>query len=285
MENMLLNNGLSMPKIGIGTFLLKPEEAEQAVLWALENGYRSVDTANVYFNEKAVGRAIKKSGVPREEIFLTSKIWPSTFKYEKAKKAIDDTLARLGVDYLDCLILHQAAGKYLEAYRAIEEAVEEGKVRSIGLSNFYGKAFEKVLANAKIKPVLDTLECNPICQQDKMRERLAKENMILESWYPLGGKGNKSIAENPIFVELAKKYGKTPYQVILRWHLDMGYIIIPGSKSESHIKQNLDILDFSLTKEEMAQIAALNKEKQRLGLNGFIRALIPLAKSNYDKQA
>ena len=284
MSTIILNNGKPMPKIGIGTFLLKPEEAERAVLIALKNGYRSVDTANIYMNEKAVGRAIAKSGVPREEIFLTSKIWPSQFPYAKAKKAIDDTLRRLGVDYLDCLILHQAAGKYLEAYRALEEAVEEGKIRSIGLSNFYGKHFEKVLANAKIKPVLNTLECNPTCAQDHMRELLANENIILESWYPLGGKGNTSIAEAPIFQELAKKSNKTPYQVILRWHLDRGYIIIPGSKSENHIKQNLDILDFSLTAEEMAEIAKLNKEKQRLGVVGIARAFLPLLRMNFDKQ-
>lgn len=284
MDTITLNNGLTMPKIGIGTFLLKPEEAERAVLYALQHGYRSVDTANVYMNEKAVGRAIKASGVPREEIFLTSKIWPSSFPYKKAKKAIDDTLRRLGVDYLDCLILHQAAGKYLQAYKALEEAVEEGKVRCIGLSNFYGKTFEKVLQNAKIKPVLNTLECNPTCAQDAMRERLSKENIVLESWYPLGGKGNSSIAKAPIFVELSKKYGKSPYQVILRWHLDRGYIIIPGSKSESHIAQNLDILDFRLTEEEMAEIAKLNKEKQRLAVVGIARPFLPLLKMNYDKQ-
>ena len=284
MENFTLNNGLSMPKIGLGTFLLKPEQAEQAVLWALQSGYRSIDTANIYMNEKAVGRAIKKSGVPREEIFLTSKIWPCSFPYEKAKKAIDDTLNRLGVDYIDCLILHQAAGKYLEAYKALEEAVKEGKVRCIGLSNFYEKHLDKVLESATIKPVLDTLECNPTCMQLAMRERLKKENIVLESWYPLGGKGNTSIAEDPIFVELAKKYQKTPQQVILRWHLDMGYMIIPGSKSEGHIRQNLDLFDFQLTAEEMESILVLNKEKQRLGVNPFMRKLLPLMRLNYDKQ-
>lgn len=284
MKTVTLNNGMEMPVVGLGVFRLSPEEAEASVKFALENGYRSIDTANVYFNEKAVGRAIKASEVAREDIFLTSKIWPSDFKRKRVRPAVEATLARLGVDYLDCLVLHQAAGKYLEAYEVCEELVKEGKIRSIALSNFYGKHYDKVLAHCKIKPVFNTLECNPLCQQRKMKEILDKDGIFLESWYPLGGKGNTSIAGLELFQNLAKKYGKTPQQIILRWHIDRGYIIIPGSKSPKHLQQNLDLFDFSFTEEEMKQIEAIDQNKQRLAVVGWIRPFLPLFRANYNKQ-
>ena len=284
MEYVTLNNGMKMPRVGLGTYLIKPEPCEKGVLHALTHGYDLIDSANIYMNERAVGRSIKASGRNREELFITSKIWPSDFKYAKAKKAIDATLNRLGLDYLDLLILHQPAGRYLEAYRALEEAVEEGKIRSIGLSNFYGKDLDKVLANAKIKPVLLTVECHPYCQQKELKARLDKEGILLQSWFPLG-QGDKNLAAEPVFNELAKKYNKSPQQIILKWHVQSGFGVIPGSKTPSHIDDNINLFDFELTEDEMNRIRALDKNKKYLGLpNFFVKAFIPLLRLNYEKQ-
>ena len=255
MEYATLNNGLKMPMAGIGTFLLSPDEAEASVLAALEEGYRLIDTANAYVNEKAVGRAMKKSGLPREEIFLETKLWPSFYEDEDA---VDKTLERLGTDYIDLLLIHQPAGNYVAGYRQMEKACKEGKVRAIGLSNFNQGQIEEILSLCEVKPAVLQTEVHPYFQERELKEFLSKEGMVIQAWYPLGH-GDKALLEEPLFAELAKKYGKTNAQVILRWHIQAGNIVIPGSKNPAHIKDNFDLFDFSLTEEEMAKIAALDK--------------------------
>ena len=255
MEYATLNNGLKMPMAGIGTFLLSPDEAEASVLAALEEGYRLIDTANAYVNEKAVGRAMKKSGLKREEIFLETKLWPSFYEDEDA---VDKTLERLGTDYIDLLLIHQPAGNYVAGYRQMEKACKEGKVRAIGLSNFNQGQIEEILSLCEVKPAVLQTEVHPYFQERELKKFLERAGMVIQAWYPLGH-GDKALLEEPLFAELAKKYGKTNAQVILRWHIQAGNIVIPGSKNPAHIKDNFDLFDFSLTEEEMAKITALNK--------------------------
>ena len=255
MKFATLNNGLSMPMAGIGTFLLTPDEAEASVLAALEDGYRLIDTANAYVNEKAVGRAMKKSGLKREEIFLETKLWPSF--YENVD-AVDKTLERLGTEYIDLLLIHQPAGNYVAGYRQMEKAYKEGKVKSIGLSNFNQAQIEEILGLCQVKPAVLQTEVHPYFQEQELKSFLSKEGMVIQAWYPLGH-GDKALLEEPLFTELGKKYGKTNAQVILRWHIQDGNIVIPGSKNPSHIKDNFDLFDFSFTEEEMEKIAALDK--------------------------
>ena len=255
MEYATLNNGLKMPMAGIGTFLLSPDEAEASVLAALEEGYRLIDTANAYVNEKAVGRAMKKSGLKREEIFLETKLWPSFYEDEDA---VDKTLERLGTDYIDLLLIHQPAGNYVAGYRQMEKAYKEGKVRAIGLSNFNQGQIEEILSLCEVKPAVLQTEVHPYFQERGLKKFLERAGMVIQAWYPLGH-GDKALLEEPLFAELAQKYGKTNAQVILRWHIQAGNIVIPGSKNPAHIKDNFDLFDFSLTEEEMAKIAALDK--------------------------
>ena len=256
MEYATLNNGLKMPMAGIGTFLLTPDEAEASVLAALADGYRLIDTANAYVNEKAVGRAMKKSGFKREEIFLETKLWPSFYEDEEA---VDKTLERLGTDYIDLLLLHQPAGNYVAGYRQMEKACKEGKVRAIGLSNFNQGQIEEILSLCEVKPAVLQTEVHPYFQERELKKFLEREGMVIQAWYPLGH-GDKALLEEPLFAELAKKYGKTNAQVILRWHIQAGNIVIPGSKNPAHIKDNFDLFDFSLTEEEMAIVTALDKD-------------------------
>ena len=255
MEYITLNNGVNCPAVGIGTFMLSPAEAENSVREALKMGYRLVDTANAYVNERAVGRGVKESGVARGEIFLSTKLWPSEYENENA---VDETLERLGVDYVDLLYIHQPAGNWLAGYRQLEKAYKEGKAKSIGISNFEGKYIEELETKWEIVPQFIQVEAHPYFTQQELRKTLDKYGIKLMSWYPLGH-GDKSLQNEPVFAKLAEKYGKTPAQVILRWHTQMGFAVIPGSKNVDHIKDNLDILDFTLTDEEMAEIAKLDK--------------------------
>ena len=255
MEFATLNNGLKMPMAGIGTFLLSPDEAEASVLAALEDGYRLIDTANAYVNEKAVGRAMKKSGLKREEIFLETKLWPSFYEDDNA---VDKTLERLGTDTIDLLLIHQPAGNYVAGYRQMEKAYQEGKVKAIGLSNFNQAQIEEILGLCQVKPAVLQTEVHPYFQEQELKKFLSKEGMVIQAWYPLGH-GDKALLEEPLFTELGKKYGKTNAQIILRWHIQDGNIVIPGSKNPAHIQDNFDLFDFSLTEEEMAKIAALDK--------------------------
>lgn len=256
MEKIKLNNGLECPAIGIGTFMLSPEDAENSVREALKMGYSLVDTANAYVNERAVGRGIKTSGVKREEVFISSKLWPSEYENEHA---VDETLERLGVDYVDLLYIHQPAGNWLNGYRQLEKAYKEGKAKSIGISNFEGKYIEELQDKWEIVPQFIQVEAHPYFTQKELRKTLDKYGIKLMSWYPLGH-GDKSLINEPVFVKLGKKYGKTPAQVILRWHTQMGFAVIPGSRNTDHIRDNLNILDFTLTNDEMAEIAALDKD-------------------------
>ena len=272
MEFIMLNNSTKAPLAGIGTFLMQPAEAEQAVLDALANGYRLIDTANAYMNEKAVGRGIKKSGVAREDVYLVTKLWPSV--YADADNAIDATLRRLDTDYVDLLFLHQPVGDYIAAYKAMERAVKAGKVRSLGLSTFPQEKLREVLDACEIKPAFVQVEAHPYFPQTELKKFLAPLGTAVMAWYPLGH-GDRSLIEEPTFGELAEKYGKSNAQIILRWHTQMGNVVIPGSKNVEHMKDNINIFDFTLTDEELAKIAALDKntpyyEASEEKLNGYL---------------
>ena len=255
MQTIKLNNGITCPVIGLGTFMLSPADAQNSTREALKMGYRLIDTANAYVNERAVGRGIKESGVARKEVFLSTKLWPS--EYENPN-AVDETLERLGVDYVDLLYIHQPAGNWLAGYRQLEKALRDGKARSIGISNFEGKYIEELETKWETAPQFIQVEAHPYYTQSELRKTLDKYGIRLMSWYPLGH-GDKSLIQEPVFAELGKKYGKTPAQVILRWHVQMGFVVIPGSKNVEHIKDNLNIMDFELTADEMAEIAKLDK--------------------------
>ena len=255
MENIVLNNGVTCPVIGIGTFMLIPAESQNSVREALKMGYSLVDTAAAYVNERAVGRGMKESGVRREEIFLSTKLWPSEYETENA---VDETLERLGVEYVDLLYIHQPAGNWLAGYRLLEKAYREGKAKAIGISNFEGKYLAELESKWEIVPQFIQVEAHPYFAQDELRVTLDKYGIRLMAWYPLGH-GDKALIAEPIFAELGKKYGKSAAQVILRWHTQMGFVVIPGSKNVAHIRDNLDILDFKLTDDEMTTIGRLNK--------------------------
>lgn len=255
MEYVTLNNGNECPVIGIGTFMISPADAEVSVREALKMGYECVDTANAYCNERAVGRGIKESDVLREKVFLSTKLWASEYENENA---VDETLERLGVDYVDLLYIHQPAGNWLAGYRQLEKAYRDGKAKAIGISNFEGKYLEELSTKWEVVPQFIQVEAHPYFTQEELRKTLDKYGIKLMAWYPLGH-GDKSLIEEPVFAKLGEKYGKTPAQVILRWHTQMGFVVIPGSKNVDHIRDNLDILDFTLTDDEMAEIAKLNK--------------------------
>lgn len=258
MEYLTLNNGMKMPMDGIGTFLLSPDEAEASVSAALQCGYRLIDTANAYVNEKAVGRAVNKSGVSREDIFLETKLWPSFYEQ---RDAVDKTLQRLGTDYIDLLLIHQPAGNYLAGYKLMEKAYKAGKVKAIGLSNFNTRQIQEILSQCEVKPAVLQTEVHPYSQERELKKFLAEEGMVIQAWYPLGH-GDKALQQEPVFTELAAKYGKSNVQIILRWHIQSGNIVIPGSKNPEHIKANLDLFDFTLTDEEMERIAAMDQQKR-----------------------
>ena len=255
MEYVVLNNGVKCPVIGIGTFMLAPKEAENSVREALKMGYQLVDTANAYVNERAVGRGMRESGVHREDVFLSTKLWPSEYENENA---VQETLDRLGVDYVDLLYIHQPAGNWLAGYRQLEQAYKEGKAKAIGISNFEGKYIDELKGLWEIAPQFIQVEAHPYFTQQELRKTLDQFGIRLMSWYPLGH-GDRSMIEEPVFAKLGQKYGKTAAQVILRWHTQMGFAVIPGSKNVDHIKDNLDILDYALTDEEMVEIAKLDK--------------------------
>ena len=250
-----LNNGVKMPMEGVGTFLMTSDEAEASALSALESGYRLIDTANAYCNEKAVGRAMKRSGLPRGEIFLETKLWPAFYEQEDA---VEKTLERLGTDYIDLLLIHQPAGNYHAGYRLMEKAYKEGKVRAIGISNFTKAQVEELLSACEAKPTVLQTELHPYNQEPELKKFLSENGIVPQAWYPLGH-GDKALGAEPLFSELGKKYGKTNQQIILRWHIQTGNIVIPGSRNPEHIKSNFDLFDFALTDEEMARIAQINK--------------------------
>ena len=252
---LTLTGDVVMPMAGIGTFLLSPDEAEASCVSALAGGCRLIDTANAYVNERAVGRAMKRSGLKREEIFLETKLWPSF--YEQAD-AVEKTLERLDTDYIDLLLIHQPAGNYVAGYRLMEKAYKEGKVRAIGLSNFNMEQIKEILSICEVKPAILQTEVHPYFQEKELKKFLTSQGMAIQAWYPLGH-GDKALIEEPVFSKMAQKYGKSNAQIILRWHIQSGNIVIPGSKNPAHIKDNFALFDFALTEEEMAEIAALDK--------------------------
>lgn len=259
MEYFKLNNGIQMPMVGIGVFTFTPAEAQAAIESALRDGIRLIDTANAYQNEKATGWAMKASGVKREDIYLVTKLWPSVYDSETA---VDDTLRRLDTDYIDLLFLHQPTDNWQAGYRNIEKAVKAGKVRSIGISNFDTLGLtQQAIDFAEIKPQTVQVEAHPYYPQTELKKLLAPYGIGLMAWYPLGH-GDKSLIEEPVFAELGQKYGKTPAQIVLRWHIQSGNVVIPGSRNPAHIRDNFDIFDFALTTDEMATIAALDKNKR-----------------------
>lgn len=256
MEFINLNNGLKMPTAGIGVFMLTPDQAEASVETALKGGVRLIDTANAYANESATGRGMKKSGAAREDIFLVTKLWPTVYEKETA---VDETLARLGTDYIDLLFLHQPTANWREGYHTIEKAVKDGRVKAIGLSNFPAELVQEAIDTMELKPQMVQVEAHPYYPQTELKKLLKEHDMGLMAWYPLGH-GDKALLEEPVFAKLGAKYGKTAAQIILRWHVQSGHVVIPGSKNPDHIRDNFDIFDFALTDEDMAEIAKLDKD-------------------------
>ena len=253
--NFTLSNQVQIPAVGIGTFMMTPDQAEQAVVDALACGYRMIDTAQAYMNERAVGRGIKRSGVAREDIFISTKIWASQYLTEGT---VEKSLELLGTDYIDLMFIHQPAGDFMAGYRKLEKAYKEGKIKSIGISNFQGEKLKKLLDECEIKPHVIQMEAHPYYRDEETIAALAPCGCCVMAWYPLGH-GDHALLEEPIVKELAEKYGKSTAQVILRWHTQVGNIVIPGSTNPEHIKANLDIFGFELTDEEMKKMEGLNK--------------------------
>lgn len=263
---LTLNNGTKMPQLGIGTFLQPSDEVcEQSCLTALKAGYRHIDTAHAYRDEAGVGRAVKASGIARDSIWITSKLWPTEYGEGKTMEAIDLMLARMGLDYIDLLYVHQPVGDFVGAWRDMEKAVAMGKVRSLGISNFDAndEVFKTIIDSARIKPAVLQIECHPYAQRIEMRRKAAEHNIQVECWFPLGGAmSNGALLKDATIVEIAKSHSKTPAQIILRWHIQEGFSVIPGASDPEYIRENIAIFDFSLNDAEMTQIRALNKEQR-----------------------
>lgn len=260
MDYVTLGNGVKMPQLGYGVYQVTQEECEECVLNALKAGYRLIDTAQSYFNEEAVGSAIRKSGIPREEIFLTTKVWIEHYGYEECKASIEESMRKLQTDYLDLLLLHQPFADYYGAWRALEEYYEAGKIRAIGISNFYPDRMVDMATFARIKPMVNQIEIHPHHQQNVAKQWNEKYGIQLEAWAPFGeGRGN--MFEEPVLNAIGEKYGKSAAQVILRWHLQRGIVVIPKSTHYERMVENFDVFDFALSDEEMAQIATLDKEQ------------------------
>ena len=279
MEYLVLNNDVKCPVIGLGTFMLTPKDAQNSVREALKMGYSLIDTANAYVNERAVGRGIQESGVKREDVFVSTKLWPSEYENENA---VDETLERLGLDYVDLLYIHQPAGNWMAGYRQLEKAYREGKAKTIGISNFEGEFLEELEKNWEVVPQFMQVECHPYFSQKELRKTTDKYGIHLMSWYPLGH-GDKSLVNEPVFTKLAEKYGKSPQQIILRWHTQMQFAVIPGSKNVDHIRDNLNIFDFKLTEDEMAEIAALDQGKRYYYRNDAQLAQFASYQPEYEK--
>lgn len=262
MKNQLClqqESGWPIPQLGMGTYMIDDyQQCKEAVLTALKCGYRHIDTAQIYKNEAAVGDALAESGIPREDIFITTKLWVSNFSCDKAQTAISGSLKKLKTDYIDLMLIHRPYGNYMPGWRAMEEAVDAGKIRSIGISNFDGKQTAALLREARIKPVVNQIECHPYYQQNGLRQYLRENGILVGAWYPLGH-GDRKLLQDPVLIALAEKYGKSPAQIILRWHIQTGNIVLPKSTKENHLRDNRKIFDFSLTEEEMARIMKLDK--------------------------
>ncbi|OUO06186.1 oxidoreductase [Parabacteroides johnsonii] len=260
-----LNNGVFMPQFGLGTFMASVEDCRQACLMALKNGYRHIDTAHAYMNERGVGNAIKESGIPRKEIWVTSKLWPSEYGEGKTLEAIDKMLSRLQLDYIDLLYVHQPIGDFVGAWKDMEKAVEAGKVRALGISNFDAsdEVFRTIMDSTHIKPAVLQIECHPYAQRLEMREKVKPYGILVECWFPLGGAmSDGALLKDSTILKIAEIHGKSAAQIILRWHIQEGFSVIPGATNPDYIKENIEIFDFELSDKEMASIRSLNKEKR-----------------------
>jgi diketogulonate reductase-like aldo/keto reductase len=266
-----LNNGILMPQLGIGTYrLAEGNVSKTAVLTALKKGYRHIDTAHAYGNERSIGQAVKESGIPRDSIWITSKLWPNEYGEGKTLPAIEKMLKRLGVDYIDLVYLHQPAGDYVGGWKELEEAVVQGKIRAIGISNFdYNDSlFDNFYAKMKIKPAAMQIECHPYAQRKHWQDKLKALNIVLECWFPLGGReSNGKILRDSTINQIAQAYGKSAAQIILRWEIQEGFSIVPGTDNPDYIAENIHIFDFSLSDKEMQTIRALNTESRFFNMN------------------
>ena len=263
---LTLNNGVRMPQFGLGLYMIaEGDEAYNAVLTALNAGYRHFDCAHAYRNERSLGRALKDSGVPRDSVWVTSKLWPNEYGEGKTLKAIDRMLNRLGLEYIDLVYFHQPVGDYVGGWKEMEQAMASGKVRAIGISNFdvSDSIFDSLIKNAKIKPQIMQIECHPYAQRRHWQERCAAEGIQLECWFPLGGRDSKGeILRDPVINRIAKAHGKSPAQIIIRWHMQEGFSVIPGASNPDYIRENIEVMDFALSNVEMAAIRALDAEKR-----------------------
>lgn len=257
-----LNNGVEMPVIGYGVFQIEDaNECERCVLDALDAGYRLIDSAQAYYNEEAVGRALQKTSVPREEIFLTTKVWVTEFGYEKAKASVLESMRKLQVEYLDLVLIHQCLSDYYGAYHALEDLYAEGKIRAIGVSNFSAERMADIATFNKVVPAVNQVETHLFWQQHELHKWMEKYNVQHEAWGPLAQHRIKEIIENPVVKEIAEKYGKTPAQVALRYTVQRGIVVIPKTTSKARMKENLDLFDFSLTEEDIEKLKALDEDK------------------------
>ncbi|MFF9281377.1 aldo/keto reductase [Streptomyces griseosporeus] len=260
-----LNNGVEMPQLGFGVWQVPDDEAERAVATALQAGYRSIDTAAIYGNEEGTGRAIAASGLPREDVFVTTKLWNSDQGYDSTLRAFDTSLAKLGLDYVDLYLIHwplPGRGRYVDTYKAFEKLHADGRIRAIGVSNFLPEHLERLIAETSVIPAVNQIELHPYLQQHAAREYHAEQGIATEAWSPLGS--GKGLLEVPAIVAIARKHDRTPAQVVLRWHLQTGNIVIPKSVTPSRIEENISVFDFSLDDEDLAAISALNEDR-RLG--------------------
>lgn len=260
MKYATLSNGVQMPMLGYGVYQVTPQECERCVLDALAVGYRSLDTAQSYFNEEQVGSAIRKSGVPRQEIFLTTKVWVEHYGYEAARASALASMDKLQTDYLDLVLLHQPFGDYYGAYRALEDLYDAGKLRAIGVSNFYPDRLVDLASFARIAPMVNQVEIHPYHQQTEALSWMEKYHAQPEAWAPFG-EGRGGLFQDPTLAAIGRKYGKTVAQVVLRWHLQRGVVVIPKSTHKERMQENLDVFDFALTDEEMVVIAGLDKKQ------------------------
>ncbi|MEU6452398.1 aldo/keto reductase [Streptomyces sp. NPDC048232] len=262
---IILNNGVEMPQLGFGVWQVPDDEAETAVVQALEAGYRSIDTAAIYGNEEGTGRALAASGVAREDLFVTTKLWNSEQGYDTTLRAFDASLAKLGLEYLDLYLIHwpmPAEGRYVDTYKAFEKLLADGRVRAIGVSNFLPEHLERLTGETSVVPAVNQIELHPHLQQHASREVHAEQGIATEAWSPLGS--GKGILDIPAIVAIAQKHNRTPAQVVLRWHLQLGNVVIPKSVTPSRIKENIDVFGFTLDTEDLAAISALNEDR-RLG--------------------
>jgi Aldo/keto reductase family. len=260
MKEITLNNGVKMPQLGLGVWQIPEADVVAVVKHALKSGYRLIDTAMIYRNEAGVGRAIKESGIPRKDIFLTTKLWNKDQGYDKTLRAFEESLSKLDTDYIDLYLIHWPMpryDRYVETYKAMEKLYKEGRVRAIGVSNFDIEHLERILNECEIPPVINQVECHPYLQQNELLEYCRKHQIVLEAYSPL--MNGRDVLKDPVIKELAEKYGKTPAQIILRWHIERGTVVIPKSVTPSRIEENIQVFDFQLEKEDLAKIAALDR--------------------------